>query len=477
MKRLLNILVFFCLMSSVLAQEDTRVIDSLQEVLVTQEGRDKVLTMIELTWEFYDISYDDCLDWGEKAIKEAKKLGFTDLEADAMYALGMQFSFHGDLDLAQEKLKNAFVLHEAVGNEKKAFEDLWNQARYEQKFGNVDTAFQIYEKVMAYAENLHDSQAMAQTYSNMAIIQYQKLDFLSAETNFQKSLDLYKSIEDTLMVIRTNANIASVYMENGKTREARSIFLDIIPKMEEIGDYGWLMNVYKNYGQLFKKDPIDFDSASYYFEKSHEIIGLLTANGVKVPVANEVDLLVEMGNTDYNQGNYNSALEKYLDAFELAESTSYISGQMLACMGLGAVCSYLAMPSKSLYYLNLFFELESKSGIAIAHSSMRFPLMLTSARLGKFSELESELKDFEDEYVGQVRENVDLTEQIDVLQAEMSDLFQQYESQNNQIETLQTQRNHYRLAFFGLLAIMLFAWVLFVCYKIVRKNRIKMEKG
>ena len=76
MKRLINILVFCCLTLPALAQEETSVVDSLLNVLPTQEGRDKVLTMIELTWEFYDVSYDDCIDWGEKAIKEAQNQGF-----------------------------------------------------------------------------------------------------------------------------------------------------------------------------------------------------------------------------------------------------------------------------------------------------------------------------------------------------------------------------------------------------------------
>ena len=72
MKRLFNILVFCCLSLTAFSQEETRVVDSLLRVLDHQEGRDKVLTMIELTWEFSDISYDDCIDWGEKAINEAQ---------------------------------------------------------------------------------------------------------------------------------------------------------------------------------------------------------------------------------------------------------------------------------------------------------------------------------------------------------------------------------------------------------------------
>lgn len=474
MKRLFNILVFCCLSLNAFSQEETRVVDSLLRVLGHQEGRDKVLTMIELTWEFYDISYDDCIDWGEKAINEAQNQCFKDLEADAMYALGMQYGYHGDLDLSQEKLREAFRLHEIVGNEARAFEDLWNQARFEQKNGNIDTSFQIYEKVLVYAEKRQDSIAMAQVYTNMAIIQHQKNDFVQAEKNLKKCFDIYNSIPDTVWVLRTETNMAGIYMEWGKYSEAKRLFLDAIPKMEAIGDYGILVSVYKNYGQLFVKQTMDFDSAKYYFEKAYSIVELLEENEIIVPITDKVNILVELGNSDYNQDNYLEAIEKYKEAFDLAESNAYYAGQLQACMGLGTAYSCLAKPSESLYYLNLFFELEEKSGITIAHSSMRLSLMLNYARLGKFDELESELSDFEEDYNGILRENVDIYDQLQDLQNEVSGLFNEYDSQNIQIQTLQAQRNHYRLAFFGLLAIVLFMAVLFVAYKIVRKKRLKV---
>lgn len=474
MKRLFNILVFCCLSLTTFSQEETRVIDSLLRVLEHQESRDKVLTMIELTWEFYDVSYDDCINWGEKAIKEAQNQGFKDLEADAMYALGMQYGYHGDLDLAQEKLKEAFRLHDMVGNEARAFEDIWNQARFEQKNGNIDTSFQIYEKVLVYAEKRQDSIAMAQVYSNMAIIQHQKNDFVQAEKNIKKSFNIYNSIHDTVWALRTETNMAGIYMGWGKYSEAKRLFLDAIPKMEAIGDYVILVSVYKNYGQLFVKQAMDFDSAKYYFENAYSIVELLDENGIEVPVSDKVNVLVELGNSDYNQGNYKDAIEKYKEAYDLAELNAYFAGQLQACMGLGTAYSYLTKPSEALYYLNLFFDLEEKSGITIAHSSMRLPLMLNYARLGKFDELESELSDFELEYNGILRENEYIYDQLQDLQSEVRGLLNEQNSQSTQIQTLQAQRNYYRLAFYGLLSIVLFAMVLFLAYKIVRKKRSKV---
>ena len=470
MKRLLNILVFLGFYLAASAQEELRVVDSLESVLAQQEGRERVETMMELSKAFFDFSFDECIDWGEKAIEEARSLGFTDLEGDATFSLGEFYGDHADKDLAQEYLRKARSIHLLVGKDKEAINDLWLQAYYEQVIGNIDTAYVIYEQVMEVANGNKDSLLVAKALSNMAIIQYQRQHFNQAEVSFLKSRDVYASLKDSLMLTKIDANLACLYMEWGNVSKARKLFLDVIPRIESIGDYGLLIMAYKNYGQLFVKDYYNYDSANYYFEKAYSIVDFLNEYGIVVPANIKVDILVEMGNALYNDDNYSEAEGRYLKAFELAESSSYASGKMLACLGLGLVYSYLSQPSKSLYYLNLIEELESKSGISIAYSTIKAPLILNYARLGKYDAMESELKDFKEEYEGLLRENNDLYDQIRSLQDEAQWLCSKYDSQNDQIQALQSQRNHYRLAFFGLLAIAIAVLVLFVAYKIVRKN-------
>ncbi len=477
MRRLINILVFLSLASFVFGQDETRVIDSLESVMANQEGREKVETMMELSKAFFDYSFDECIDWGEKSIVEAHTLGLTDLEADATFALGVMYGDHADNDLAQDYLKKAYLIHSSIGKEKEAANDLWNGAYYEQIIGNIDTAFVLYEKVVEIAEKEDDSLLMAKTLRNIAVIQYQLMDFNQSEVNFLRSRDVYDSLKDTMSVVLVNANLACLYMEWGNASKARKLFWDVIPKLEAAYDFGSLIIVYKNYGQLFVKEYHNFDSASFYYRKAYSIFELLDANGIDVPVESKVELLVEMGNASYNVDNYKDAEEWFLKAFELAKTTSYYSGQILACVGLGMAYSYLSNPVKSLYYLNLIDELESKSGISIAYFTIKLPLILNYARLGKFDDMERELIDFKEQYDGLLRENNDLYDQIGLLQDESKGLLQQYESQNEQIETLKAQRNQYRLAFFGLLAIALFTVVLFVAYKIVSKKRSKIEKG
>ena len=107
-------------------------------------------------------------------------------------------------------------------------------------------------------------------------------------------------------------------------------------------------------------------------------------------------------------------------------------------------------------------------------SAVKKPLIINYARLGRFNEMASELDAFDEYRQALQRENNDLYDQISTLQDESQGLLQQYESQNEQIQTIQSQRNQYRLAFFGLLAIALFVLALLIAYKIVRKKRAKV---
>ena len=476
MKRLLNILVFLFLSCCTFAQDETRIVDSLESVMVNQEGRDKILTMIELTWEFYDISFDDGISWGEKAIKEAHDLGFADLEADATYALGMQYGYHADLDLAKAYLKKAFALHKAVGNESKSFEDLWNQAYFEQVWGDVDTAFQDYEKVLAFAEQRHDSLAMAQTYANMAVIHYHWQNFKKAEIGFKKSCRLYRLMNNSIWMARMDANLANLYMEWGKYAEARNLFRSVIPQLEAIEDYGWMLRAYKNYGQLFMKDHIDYDSASYYFEKAMNCTAqeALTRNSSNAMANEKADLLVEMGNVALCKQDEKTAVDYFEEALVLAENNKYQIGLIQASQGLGQLYATQGKAALSLHYLEIYAAAVQRSGITLSDPQVKKPLILDYARLGRFKDMEKELDALDEIRAALMRENADIYEQYDILQEEAVGLIQQYESQNNQIEALQTQRNQYRLAFFGLLAIVLFIGVFLVAYKIVRKNRFKV---
>lgn len=479
MKRLLLIVTMVLGSTWALAQDDMRVIDSLENAMAEQQGAERIKTMIQMIWAFYDVSFDDGIAWGEKAMRLAHESGEQELEAQASYALGMQYGYHNDLDLAQDYLETAYNLYEQAGNEAKAFDALWNQAYFELLLGNIDSAFVAYQNVLLMAERLHDSLAYAQTSFNMAVVQYQRNDTDGAISAFLKSKEYYQALNDSLTLAKTDMNLATCYGECGRSNEAKDIFVSVIPKLIAYEDYDYLLLAYKNFGLLFERDLIDYDSACYYFEKALEVTAMEGASQADRQTMNntKADVLTELGNVAFLQSRFPQAISYYEAALALAESNHYHFGQMQAMVGLGQLYAQQGKASQSLHYLERYTAEVAESGITMMDHVVRKALILDYARLGRFSEMEKELTMLDELRASLSRENADILEQNRNLQEDAEGLLRQYEDQFEQIQTLQSQRNQYRLAFFGLLAIVLFVVVLTIAYKIVRKKRANQEKG
>ena len=476
MKRLLLILsIVFC-STWTFAQDDTHVVDSLENALTTQQGYERIKTMIQMVWAFYDVSFDDGIAWGEKAIQLSHEAGDVGLEAEALYAVGVQYGYHNDLDLAQDYLKKAYSHFELAGNEPKAFDALWNQAYFEMLLGNVDTACSTFQKLLAMAEQRHDNLACAQVHANLAVVYYQMNDFNGSIEALKASRGYYESLNDSAALVQADFNLATLYGDFGKTDEARSLYQAVIPKLETYDMSDVLLLAYKNYGQLFERDHIDYDSANYYLKKALTITELdgISRQDRQTMANSKADVLTELGNVAMGQTEFQQALSYYEEALLLAENNGYHFGQMQAVFGLGQLYAKQGKASQSLQYLERYADEAVQSGITMMEHAVRKSLILDYARLGRFTEMEKELDELDEQRAALSRENADLYEQIGLVGDEAQGLLQQYDSQNKQIATLQTQRDQYRLAFFGLLAIAVFMVVLLVVYKIVRKKRAKV---
>lgn len=478
MKRWVYILMFIFSSVSAFAQMDAHVVDSLENEVARQEGREKVETMVNLVWAFYDISFDDCIDWGEKAKQVAHDMGDVEMEARSTYAIGVQYGYHNDLDLAQIYLTEAYDLYQKAGNQEKAFDALWNRAYFELLLGNMDSAYLLYQRVMLMAENLHDSLACAQASANLAVIQYQRNDFEGSKSALMTARKYYEALNDTAKIAEANLNLATLYGETGKPAEARKLYVSTIPMLEATGNYDFLLLAYKNYGLLFERDFVNYDSATYYFGKAlacTEIEGLSSAYR-QTMANNKSDVLTELGNVATMRNESQQAARYYEEALSLAEANKYSFGQMQALIGLGQLYAQIGKPSLSMGYFERYAELASLSGITMMEPSVKKSLILNYARLGRYEELRKELESLDEQRAANARENMDLSDRNDELQSETADLIEKLDFRNRQLDMAQSQRDHYRLAFFGLLAIALFIVVLFVAYKIVRKNRTKNSK-
>lgn len=462
MRRYFTILLFVLLVPRAWSQTDTHIVDSLLDVLSSQQGRERVLTMMELTWEFYDISFDESTTWGEKAIAEAQAMDSTNLVAKANYVLGMQYCFHGDLDLAKGYLNKSCQLYRDLGNLERLFNSQWQKARYEQAKGNVDSSFAYYESALVTAQKMHDTVAYTDVQYNMAVILYEKGELNRSKAEYLRLRDYYIQKNDDFYLPMVNLNLAAIEMELGNASVARSSFYSLIPDFEANSDNTNLMYLYKNLGTIYLDDFINYDSALICLQTARRYSEVAEYTYFASDVVNE------LGNAYFKLEDYDASMRCYEEALVEAEKIQYHGGMAAAFAGMGQVYYKLGKAQKSLDCYQKCFEMESKMGNEKYRTKLGGELVRDYARLGRFDDMEAELSVIEDNRKALIRENADLFDENLRLQAEVEDLCSDNQSQSNQIDILTTRAKHYQLAFFGLLGLVLVA-LLFVILKKLKR--------
>ena len=436
--------------------------------MVKQEGREKVETMMELSKAFFDFSFDDCIDWGEKAIKEATRYQDEELLAKAYWKIGMRYLNHYELDLALENYNKALEILKNK-DDSELLEDVLNyKGRVELFMGEMDSALMTYQYAMRVSENLGDELNCADVINNMAYIHFQQDDLDKAMDCFTDARLRYNRLHDTLSVAQCDNNISNIYVQWQQYDKALSLLQNAIPIFEQNDDQVSLAHAYQNLGTAYASGFVKFDSALVYLQKS--IVCAENIGDQLTLIEDELELAGVLRHLDRE----NEAISLYQSALHSSEMMGYVNGMLESYKNLGIHYNIAGDYTTSAVYLKRCMDLASEKGNQLYVNTVRPYLIADYARLGQLMEMKKELGLMHDNYLEIVNENNILSEELSRIQYNMEGLLGQYESQNDQIQTLQSQRNHYRLAFFGLLAIALFSLVLMIAYKIVRKKRTKV---
>lgn len=471
MRRFLYIWVFVFIASVAAAQEGTRAIDSLENALAVQQGREKVETMIELSKAFFDFSFDDCINWSEKAIAEAKNTKDKQLEAMAYGEIGIHYLNHFEFDLSKKSFENAEALL-VDGNDSILLKDVLNYlGRVELFMGDIDLALSTFQRDLEISKHLGDEMNCADLTNNIAYIYFQKNDLDQALEGFKDARLRYDKLDDTLSAAQCDNNLGNIYMERQQYDEVLKLLQKAIPVFEQYGDEASLAHAYQNMGTVYATGHVDLDAAMCYFQKS--IMCAENTGDEMTMVEDEI----EMANVFKRIGRDKEALTLYQSALKASEKMGYQNGILDAYKHLGIHYNETGDFTTSAIYLKRCMDLALEKGNQLYVNSVRPFLISDYAHLGRIEEMGKELGLMQEDYEIVLSESNTLDAELARLKDNAEDLLSQYNSQSAQIQALQSQCNHYRLAFFGLLAIALFALVLLVVYKIVRKKRAKTKKG
>lgn len=445
--RLIHIVIIVLFASTAFAQGEMKVIDSLKQAAASQKGREKVMAMLELSKAFYDVSFDDCVAIGEAAIADSKRLKDKSLEAEAYYKLGVRYMYHYDLDLSRTQLTKALQLMPEDENSETKMLALNCLGRVELFMGNVDEAIAVYQQALRVSEALHEELNCADVTNNMAYIYFQQGDSDKAFDEFMEARNWFDRLDDTLSVAQCDNNIASIYYNWQQYDKAKEIFTRIVPVFQEYGDDASLASVYQNLGLIYANAQINYDSAIYYYRSSMECAQAVG----DIPTL--IDDKIEMASLLSRQGE--NIVTLLNETLSLSENIGYKSGELSSLAQLGIHYNKVNDYSKSVEVIEQCLKMEKESGMNLYNNALRHYLIMDYAHLGRLDEMNAELQKLSDEYDAAVGENDSYINENRHLKINAKELLQKNETISKLNESQDRQMRAYRLAFFGLLAVVL----------------------
>ncbi|HWB25529.1 MAG TPA: sensor histidine kinase [Chitinophagaceae bacterium] len=284
MKLLLILLILAIAIPHGNAQNNAKIIDSLERLAAVQKDSALAKTYNELTWQYRLVDRDKAIEYGNKAIALAKKINFPSSIAQAYNDLGILY--------------------------------------YDKE--DYDTAIQLYQRAMPIRLQLNDELGVAKLYNKIGIVYQKEGQFQNAEDAQQKALAIFKKYNNDFGVSYSLNNIGILNQNMGRYDEAIQYQEESIALKEKLGDKIGLAGSYVNVGNIYllKKK---YDKTKEYYQKGVAISRQL---GDKEYLSNALN---NLGNLYVQTKEYNQAIAVVNESFSIRESLGDTKG-MVSCL-------------------------------------------------------------------------------------------------------------------------------------------------
>lgn len=236
--RLLYIFIFISL-NLILYSQNAKKLENLKnKVLTAKDDTNKVKLLISTSSYLSNSQYKNAMNYANQALELSEKLNYVKGKVSALNCLADAYWFHSDYDKAQ----------------------------------------QYYFKAYRINDSIQDQQAIAYSLYNIGWILCIQQHSFKDDHYLYKSLEIYKSLNDTDGLLKIYNAIASYYVDRlHDEKQSRQYFdssllyfnkgIDLAKNSKLFDNLG---KIYGNLGDLFYIDK-DYKTAKFYNEKSIEI--------------------------------------------------------------------------------------------------------------------------------------------------------------------------------------------------------------
>ncbi|MGE0077820.1 MAG: tetratricopeptide repeat protein [Bacteroidales bacterium] len=281
--------------------------------------------LINISNEYASTNSDSALYYNYKAIDQAKNK--TEL-ANGYNKLAILYKQNNTNDSALVYLFKSLTLFKELNNIEKQFKTLNTIGNIYKIKAEFFKSIDAYEQQLQIAINTDSIGWQAQSYANIAMVNY-SLGNYEKTMNFDlQALALYEDIQDTAGISRLYNNVGIAYSANNESDKALEYFRKAICINISKNYKNGLVHNYINVACIFDDKEIP-DSSIYYYEKALQISKELNDK------IREAICYYNIGSTFSKTKRYSQSKQSFSQALELFSKAGDIKGISLVNRGLG----------------------------------------------------------------------------------------------------------------------------------------------
>ncbi|MBI4647512.1 MAG: tetratricopeptide repeat protein [Bacteroidia bacterium] len=251
-KFLLILLCYLFLINASISAQNTRIIDSLMNVLKNAKHNTTCFRLFFAIAGQYKNqgNYDKSIEYFFKAIKIAKDLNDKNIIADCYNSLGDSYYYQGNYSQAIVYNQKALKIMEQM-KDKPGMTGLYiNIGRIHHEQRNYLQALEYYEKALKISEEYGNIQRIGECYKCMGNICLDEGDANNAIEHYNKALKIFKNLRSKVLIANCFSNIGEAHILLQNYQIAENYYQQALKMYDEIGEKYGIVMVYSNIANL-----------------------------------------------------------------------------------------------------------------------------------------------------------------------------------------------------------------------------------
>ncbi len=271
--RIINIIIFLCLINTAFSQNDPKVDSILNIINTTTNDTTKIKELYGLCWLLRYTDLNKAVEYGEQAINLSKKIQYKPGLAESYKSMGGVYYVNSNYSQSYDYYVKSVDLFVELN-------DTLNLSKVKHNIGSIfsqqadyESALKYFYESLKFKEFLKDDKGIAATYNAIGLVFVEQGEnfYKDAEEYFTKAMDIYIKFDDKAGIAKSYYRIGSVKntYRNPNRQEAKEFLFKYLEISTELKDETSIAQANGSIGSIYLRLE-QLDSAFIFLNKSTE---------------------------------------------------------------------------------------------------------------------------------------------------------------------------------------------------------------